>query len=152
MPSISACGPQQSTTALTLLTKEMLLQTPTVLHPLLLPALLLLPYAYQLLRLVLILSLSCLYLAVHTKPKPSWPGPINGSFTSLLGLRMDQKKLFFCTSLIIFNWNRQVGPGRSAAEIYKTSVCIDCFLIAPHINPLLLSEAGGDFVLFCSVL
>lgn len=59
------------------------------------PPRLLLPYADQLLRLVLILSLSCLYLAVHTKPKPSLPCPIDGSFTSLLGLRMDQKKNLF---------------------------------------------------------
>lgn len=111
-PSNSACGPWPLTTALTLLTKDMLLQTPSPLHSLfLLPAPLLLPYAYQLLRLVLILSLSCLYLAVHTKPKPSWPGPIDGSFTSLLGLRTDQKnRIFVCISLIIFNWNRQHSP------------------------------------------
>lgn len=37
------------------------------------PAPLLRPYTYQLLRLVLILSLSCLYLAVHTKPKTCLP-------------------------------------------------------------------------------
>lgn len=153
-PSDSACGPWPSTAALTLLTKEML-QSPSPLHPLfLLPALLFLPYAYQLLRLVLILSLSCLYLAVHTKPKPSWPGPIDGTFTSLLGLRMDPKKrrIFVCTSLIIFNWNRQHGPGRSMGEIYKTSVCIDCFLSAPRINPLLLSEAGAILCCFVCVL
>lgn len=39
----------------------------------------LLPYTYQLLRSLLILSLPCLYLAVRTKPKPARPPhSING--------------------------------------------------------------------------
>lgn len=50
-----------------------------------------------------------------------------------------KNRIFVCTSLIVLNWSRQRGPGRSTGEIYKTSVCIDCFLSAPHIHPLLPS-------------
>lgn len=73
----TVCGPRLLTTDLTAYL-EMLLQMPRPLHSaffFLTP--LLLPHTYQLLRLVLILSLSCLYLAVHTKTKPVCPRSIN---------------------------------------------------------------------------
>lgn len=75
------CGLWLLTTDLTLLTKRCCYKRyhHCSLPPSFLPAPLLLPYTYQLLRLVLILSLSCLYLAVHTKPKPACPHSINGT-------------------------------------------------------------------------
>lgn len=74
------CGLWLLTTDLALLTKRCCYKRyhHCSLPPSFLPAPLLLSYTYQLLRLVLILSLSCLYLAVHTKPKPACPHSING--------------------------------------------------------------------------
>lgn len=59
------------------------------------PAPLPLPHTYQLLRSVLILSLPCLYLAVHTKPKPACPHSING-ISQLF-------QLFFHMSVLLFS-------------------------------------------------
>lgn len=54
-----------------------------------------LPYTYQLLRWVLIPSLACLYLAVHTKPKAACPHSING-IAQLF-------QLFFHMSVLLFS-------------------------------------------------
>lgn len=83
------------------------------------------------------------------KAKTFLARPDRWLFHLSFGIENGRKKIV-CTSLIIFNGNRQAGPDRSTAEIYKTSVCIDCFLSAPYTYHLLLLEVRGDFVLFCS--
>lgn len=122
------------------------------------PAPLLLPYAYQLLRLVLILSLSCLYLAVHTKPKPSCPRSIDGIsrlFHLAFELGNGSEIIFFffvCARLIIFNWNRQRGPGRNTERFIKHLYALIAF--EKWLASILSSVQWGAFflVLFCSVL
>lgn len=94
------CGLWLLTTDLALLTKRCCYKRDhhCSLPPSFLPAPLLLSYTYQLLRLVLILSLSCLYLAVHTKPKPACPHSINGisQLLHLLFYRSVSRFLVLC--------------------------------------------------------
>lgn len=83
----------------------MLLQMPRPLHSaFFFPAPLLLPHTYQLLRLVLILSLSCLYLAVHTKTKPICPHSIN-AISQLFHLFFYTSALFLSCLHLNLSWS-----------------------------------------------
>ena len=69
----------------------------------------LLPYTYQLLRSLLILSLPCLYLAVRTKPKPARPPhSINGISAASLFLffLLHMSTGFFCCCCCCFLFTR----------------------------------------------
>lgn len=62
---------------------------------------------------------------------------------------------FVCTSLIIFNWNRQRGPGRNTGRFIKHLYALIAF--EKRLASILSSVRWGafflfGFVLFCSVL
>lgn len=117
------------------------------------PALLLLPYTYQLLRWVLIPPLSCLYLPVHTELKPACSHSINGISQLLHSLVLMSVLFFSRLKLNKFSYMFQFGlaeKGKTGG--WKTGVCLAPWSSSHSSSPPPPADQSQYFlVLFCAV-
>lgn len=158
-----ACGPQPLTTDLTLLTKKMLLQTASPLHTLPFysprspPSTLCLSIIKVGIDPFTILSLSgCSHKAKTFLPSlDRWHlSALSPCFWARVWARNEFFVcLFVWASLIIFNWNRQRGPGRNTGRFIKHLYALIAF--EKWFASILSSVQWGAFFwggLFCFVL